>query len=392
MYTRYLMAATAILLGGLGCGGDTASPVAPGAVAPATAAATTALDFRDISAGFHHTCGLTTGNRAYCWGDAPDGSVHLSPVAVPGGLRFRQISARLDYTCAVGMDYLVYCWGSRNNLGQLGDGTTLPHGVPAPVSGGHRFQQVAAGLDHTCAVSYHNGPIYCWGYNGRGEIGDGTTSLIRQHLTPVKVASDLVFKRVAVGAAHTCAVTTDNRAYCWGSNELGQLGDSSSAPLRTLPVRVSGNRRVRLISAGILHSCAVTTEGRAFCWGHGLDGELGNGKKYLSFWPRAVAGGGIFQQLTSGIWHNCAVTTDGQAYCWGLGGTGQLGDGDRNMEPRPVAVLGGLEFRQLAGGDEHSCGITVAGVGYCWGDNDEGTLGNGTTESSLEPVKIAGAK
>jgi len=391
MYKRYLLAATAMLLGGFGCGGDTESPVEPAAVSPTTAAATTALEFREISASFHHTCGLTTDGRAYCWGNGADSSVHLSPVAVPGELLFRQISAGLDYTCGVAMDYLVYCWGSTNGAGQLGDGTTTPHSKPALVSGGHRFQQVDAGMSHTCAVSYHDGPIYCWGYNGRGQIGDGTTSISSPRLTPVQVASTLLFKRVATGAGHTCAVTTDNWAYCWGNNDLGQLGDSSSAPFRARPVRVAGNRHFRLISAGMEHNCAVTPEGRAFCWGHGLDGQLGNGKRYLSFWPRAVAGGLSFQQLTSGSWFNCGVTTAFQAYCWGMGGTGQLGDTQTATALRPEAVVGGLDFRQLSGGDEHTCGVTIAGVGYCWGDNDEGTLGNGTTESSLVPVKIAGA-
>jgi alpha-tubulin suppressor-like RCC1 family protein len=388
VYKRYLVVASAIMLGGFGCGGDSRSPTEPAPASPATAASTAVLKFQELSAGIHHTCGLTSDGKAYCWGFGADGSVNLSPVAVAGGRRFRQISAGYDFTCGVGTDYLVYCWGSTNISGQLGDGTTTPHSAPAPVTGDHHFQQVDAGAYHACAVSYHNGPVYCWGANSFGQLGDGTTTSRRR---PVAVASSLLFKRIGTGWEHSCAVTTDNWAYCWGGNRYGQLGDSTSVLRRNRPVRVAGNRHFRLISTGFLHSCAVTPTGRAFCWGHGLDGELGNGKTYLSFWPRAVAGGLYFQQLTSGAWYNCAVTTDFRAYCWGHNGTSQLGDGTRNFGLRPVAVIGGLEFRQVTGGDEHTCGVTTTGAGYCWGANDQGELGNGTTGPSTSPVKVAGA-
>jgi len=378
-----------LVLAVMGCREDTGVPTEPHASLQPPVAATTGLQFQQLSAGFHHTCGLTTGGRGYCWGLVADATETTTPVAIPGNLRFRQLSAGLDYTCGITRDFLAYCWGTTNSSGQLGDGTTVPHDTPGRVAGEHRFRQVDAGTYHTCAVSYPEGQLYCWGANFNGQLGDRTTASRR---TPGRVASTLRFRQVATGWEHTCAVTIDAWAYCWGSNRFGQVGDSTEVGRRFRPVRVAGNRRFWEIGAGNAHSCALTRAGRAFCWGHGLDGELGNVKAYLSFWPRAVTGGLYFQQLSAGAWFNCATTTDNQAYCWGLGGTGQLGDGTHNMRLTPVPVIGGLEFQQLAAGDEHTCGLTPAGKAYCWGDNDQGELGNGTTDPSTSPVPVTAAK
>jgi alpha-tubulin suppressor-like RCC1 family protein len=212
----------------------------------------------------------------------------------------------------------------------------------------------------------------------------------------VAVARGHRFRQVSAGGSHTCAVTTSNLAYCWGDNEYGQIGDSTELPRRLRPSRVAGGRQFRQVDAGTYHSCGVTVGERAFCWGNGRDGQIGNGRTYLSFWPRAVAGGLNFERVSAGLFHTCGETTTNRAYCWGSNTFGQVGDGTETFERlTPTAVAGGLHFTQLSVGEWHSCGNTSAGVAYCWGDDFFAQLGDGRSgfdaESSV-PVAVIGPR
>jgi alpha-tubulin suppressor-like RCC1 family protein len=387
--------APALLVAALGCQEDATSPASrEDRAAPALAAtATTALAFYQISASIQ-TCGVTTANVVYCWGyrvegPADDGTPthRLTPLAVAGGLTFRQVSANFYHTCGITTDYRAYCWGT-NFLGQLGDGTTTDHLTLAPVAGGLRFRQISVGLSpQTCGVTYADRQVYCWGGNGHGELGDGTTT---SRLTPVAVAGGRQFRGVSAGGDHTCGVTTSSEAFCWGSNRYGQIGDSSTAILRRRPTRIAGGHLFRQVSAGWQHTCAMTLADRAYCWGNGREGQIGNGKTYLSFWPRRVAGGLSFGRVSAGFQHTCGETTTNRAYCWGDNFGGALGDGTYTARLTPVAVVGGLAFSQLSAGGGNTCGVTPASVGYCWGSNIYGQLGDGTETNRLTPTPVAG--
>ena len=397
------------LLVTLGCREDTTSPTAP-ETAPVLATAASALAFYQVSAGGNHTCGVTTDNRAYCWGAAFNGQLgngtttwRLRPVAVAGTLRFRQVSAAANHTCAVTTDYRAYCWGS-NTDGKLGDGTETDRLRPVPVAGGLRFRQVDGGDDQTCAVTYPDNRAYCWGYHAEGGLGDGTFQP-RARLTPTAVAGGLRFRQVSTGggqsnpprgepfAGHSCGVTTTDEAFCWGPNTVGQLGigGTTGGGDHASPTRVAGEHRFRQIEAGSAFTCAVTTTNRAFCWGNGRQGQIGDGKTYLRFSPSAVAGLHSFGRVTTGYSHTCGETTLNRAYCWGSNGSGQLGDGTTTQRLTPVLVAGGHFFSQVsAGGTEfgaHTCGKTAAAVAYCWGEG--GQLGDGTTTDRHKPVAVA---
>jgi alpha-tubulin suppressor-like RCC1 family protein len=384
----------ALLLSAPGCREDVPSPLAPDQP-PALATATTALAFSQVSGGYLFTCGLTTGNRAYCWGynvqsQLGDGTAieRHRPVPVAGTLRFRGISAGAIVGCGVTTDFRAYCWGA-NDFGELGDGTNKYRSTPVAVAGGHLFRQVETNWKHTCGVSYPDDLAYCWGENLDGELGDGTRTT---RLKPVPVAGGLHFRRVSVGWSHTCGVTTDNRIFCWGLNNDGQVGDSSTAARRLKPSRVGRTRQWHDVDAGAYHTCAVTTSDRAFCWGNGSRGELGNGQSNPSFWPRAVAGTLSFHRVSAGYEHTCGEAAGDKTYCWGYSGFGQLGGGLFIDNPRkPVAVAGGLALKQVSAGGFHTCGRTLAGVGYCWGYNAYGALGDGTTIDRFTPVPIAAA-
>jgi alpha-tubulin suppressor-like RCC1 family protein len=304
-------------------------------------------------------------------------------------LTFRQVSAEFGRTCGTTLNNLAYCWGS-NVQGRLGDGTTTRSLRPVAVTGGLQFRQVSEGGNHTCAVTTSD-RAYCWGDNQFGQFGDGTNS-VESH-SPVAVAGGLSFKQVSAGGLQTCGVTTANQAYCWGENQANELGiiGGSGTEQRT-PALVKGGRQYRQITAGGEHQCAITTANKAFCWGRNGSGQVGNGTTTdIQSTPVAVAGGLLFSSLSAGgDDYTCGITTAMVAYCWGLNTEGQLGDGTQHARTIPTKVIGGKQFGQISAGQSHTCAVTPASVAYCWGDNAAGDVGNGNTFHRLQPTLVAG--
>jgi alpha-tubulin suppressor-like RCC1 family protein len=367
----------------LGCRDDTESPTGPEPGPALATGSAQALTFRQVSAGDFHSCGVTSDNRAFCWGQnhagqLGDGSTDndATPVAVAGELRFLQVSAGVSYTCGVTTDNRAYCWG-QNAFGKLGNGTTTLSLQPVAVAGGHRFRQVSAGNLHTCGVTTSD-VTFCWGNNRYGQLGDG--SEFRRRVRPVQVAGGLRFRRASAGGigehGHTCGVTFDDRGYCWGYGGDGQIGDGKTFQRRT-PRAVAGGLRFRQVVAGgthsgafASHSCGVTTDDRAYCWGSNDRGQLGDGTTTTRLKPVVVAGGIRFVGVSPGYDHTCGVTTGSAAYCWGYNYSGQLGDGSPLGDGEhlsPVAVAGGLRFSAVRTGQVHSCGVTTDDRAYCWG-------------------------
>jgi alpha-tubulin suppressor-like RCC1 family protein len=390
----------AILAATVGCGEDAQSPTAP-ELGPAVAGrAAHELSFRQVSAGFSDTCGVTSDNSIYCWGQNTLGQLgdgtttdRLTPVAVVGGLRFRQVSAGARHTCGITLHNVAYCWGA-NFAGQLGDGTSTDRPTPVAVAGGLRFREVSASAngDHTCGVTTEN-VAYCWGANFNAQLGDGTTNNFRP--TPVAVAGGLRFRQVTAGGIHTCGVVTGHRAYCWGTNFFGQFGNGmiDNGPqivLTPTPVAVAGGLRFHQVDAGSIHTCGLTPRNFAYCWGNNEFGLLGDGTTTNRLTPVAVAGGLRFRQVSAGEnFHTCGVTTANVAYCWGRNFSGLLGDGTTANHPTPVAVAGGLRFRQVSAGSVHTCGVATGNRAFCWGNNLLGQLGDGTTSAHFTPVAVA---
>jgi alpha-tubulin suppressor-like RCC1 family protein len=388
----------ALVVAALGCREDAQSPTAPESGPALDIKSAAALSVRQVSAGGNHTCGVTRDDRAYCWGNNREGQLgdgtttqRLTPVLVAGGHQFRQVSAGFGHTCGVTTDYRAYCWGD-NFDGELGDGTTTDRHTPVLVAGGRRFRQVSAGSFHTCGANLFD-HAFCWGGNFRGQLGDGTTT---DRLTPVHVhARGLRFRLVSAGNAHTCGVATDASAYCWGNNFKGQLGDGTTTR-RLTPVAVRRGLSFRQVRAGgFAHTCGVTTNDQAYCWGLNNEGQLGIGTSGFAqrrLRPVAVLGGLQFRAVSAGNGnYTCGVTTGSLAYCWGHNGFGELGDGTTTRRLTPVAVVGGLQFPRVSAGSFHTCGVATNALAYCWGDNFDGQLGDGTTTDRPRPVPVAGA-
>ena len=308
-------------------------------------------------------------------------------------LPFRQIANGSSYNCGLTADGVIYCWGV-NNLGQLGDGTFTSRSTPRPIPGSRRYRQITGGGGHVCAVAI-NDRAYCWGANATGELGDGTRA---DRTKSTAVLGGLRFRLLSAGLFHTCGVTLDDRAYCWGTNKQGQLGDGTDEPRRLQPVAVAGTRRFRVVSAGASHTCGINLDGKAFCWGHGKSGEIGDGTTSVRRTPRAVSGGLTFSDISTGLAaqsgnynFTCGVTTSDRAYCWGGNIDGQLGDGTTARRLRPVAVTGGLRFASVSARMGYACGLTTADAAWCWGRDDHGQLGDGgpTSGSPSRPFPTA---
>jgi alpha-tubulin suppressor-like RCC1 family protein len=337
-----------------------------------------------------------------------DGKVGTSTVTVspkfPAAV-FSSVTSAGAHTCGLTSSGVAYCWG-RGESGQLGVpppvttclDSTFPCGlVPFLVSGGLSFTQLAGGGAHTCGLT-SDGSAWCWGSNSNGQLGDGT--LTARH-APVLVATEMKFSRIGAGFDHTCAITSAGAAWCWGRNNRGQLGNGTTTRQLT-PVAVIAPAGVLFdqISPGGVEfggfTCARSITSHAWCWGANDQGQLGSGAR--DFVVHAVAepvsGQLEFVTIVAGQGnHTCGATADGTAFCWGGNRNGALGDGTNLDSFLPLKVQG-VNLRQLTVGGYfeggHSCGLTSTGEAWCWGDNEVGAVGDGTTGGRRIPVAVAG--
>jgi alpha-tubulin suppressor-like RCC1 family protein len=372
-----------------------------------------------LTMGISHTCGLTAGGEAFCWGRNENGRLgdatttdRSSPVPVAGDLTFRTLSAGVTHTCGITTAGATYCWGT-NHLGQLGDGTTVDRPVPESVAGGPQLVSLDLGGAYSCGLTA-GGAAYCWGSNVHGQFGNGKElvegacdlhfssrppEVIRPYCTsPVPAALGLPMRTLGTGSWHACGSTLEGTVYCWGGNSAGQVGDSTTTP-RSTPVAVASDLAYADLSGGTQYACALRVEGVPDCWGHLPYGYLQEHSTHeenllnLPTVPEPVATGLKFRSVSVGSAVACGLTDDGAAHCWGDNLHGALGDGTTrgpNGSPRmtPGPVLGERRFQTLVAGYYRACGLTAEGVAYCWGRNDYGQLGDGTTQDRLEPVMV----
>ena len=248
------------------------------------------------------------------------------------------------------------------------------------------FTVLAAGSFHSCGLT-SDGKAYCWGANTEGELGNGTTT---GRSAPTAVAGALAFTSLALGYQYTCGLTSSGAAYCWGYNFYGELGDGTLGTNRLTPTAVAGGVTFASLTINYQHTCGLTSAGVAYCWGYNASGRLGDGTTTDRFTPTQVVGGLTFTSLAAGGIHTCGLTSGGTAYCWGENANGEIGDGTTTDRLAPTRVIGGLTFTILRTGYGHNCGLTSDGTTNCWGYNAFGELGDGTTTSRLRPTPVVG--
>jgi alpha-tubulin suppressor-like RCC1 family protein/tRNA A-37 threonylcarbamoyl transferase component Bud32 len=259
---------------------------------------------------------------------------------------------------------------------------TAPAAAPpsAPVANA-RVRVVAGGM-HTCMIAA-DGRAFCWGGNDRGQIGNGGMS---RAPSPSVVSIDMRLVTIAAGLSHSCAIARGGAALCWGSNDHGQLGDRTMAQ-HTIPVRVAGSHTFTDITVGASHTCALDDNGSAWCWGSNAHGQLGTAGEDVTQ-PVPVAWKGRFTSVTAGWTFTCGIDASGRAMCWGDDSAGELGDGGTADRRAPVWVAGEHVFIAIAAGSAHACGITPQGEAYCWGRNSGGQLGDGTRNDHPSPARV----
>ncbi len=401
-------------------------------------------------------CVLTADNFVYCSGFNAYGQLGnntttdaTTPVQVTNsgalsGKTISGISAGAYTTCATTTDYKVYCWGNNTN-GELATGNTTNSSVPVGITwkpyavdfNGDPATNVTT-LSNTqiqVTTPQHDvgiSNITAVDGNNRAQVvlpnaftfTPPTPTLASISPTSGVAAGGTAFTlsgtnlgqymgNLSSGGWHNCGINAGGLAYCWGNNGNGQLGDGTTTSRSTqTPVNTSGvlaGKTIVQIAAGIWSTCALTSEGKVYCWGANTDGQLGNGSTTQSTTPVAVDTSGALNgktvvqiavsqsYTTTGTSYTarpsaCAVTSDGGVYCWGDNAQGQLGDGSTTGRLSPVAVntsgaLNGKKVTQITMGVAHVCATTSDISLYCWGDNTFGGLGNGNTTDSNSPVE-----
>ena len=354
--------------GNLGVGSLTGSPL------PLSISLPAGVRLRSISAGAFHSLAIGSDGKAYAWGRDDSGQLgndaalayKVSPVlvATPVGVHFTRVAAGGYHSLALGDDGRVYAWGQDAN-GALGNDAALankPTPVRVALPAGVRATAISAGFATSLTIG-NNGVTYSWGYDAFGELGNDAARVNRP--TPVAVALPAGVHATAIscGGHHSLLLADNGRTYSWGWDDFGQLGDGATLTSHSIPVTVATPAGVRFtrVSAGGRHSLAIGTDGKAYAWGSDLYGQLGNDAALVNR-PTPVAVAlpvGVYPSILSGGGdHSLVLTSSGAVYAWGLDSDGQLGnDAALVNRPTPVHVVFSTAALAVSAGYYHSLAV-----------------------------------
>ena len=263
---------------------------------------------------------------------------------------------------------------------------------------------ISAGSYHSIAVN-SNGDLYSWGWNGQGQLGNGTNTDSNVPL-PVRAAGTPMAGKKIVHVStggnfykgSSLALSSEGKVYSWGANDQGQLGNGT-ATNSNLPVEVKtegtpmAGKKIIQTAIGVTHSMALDSEGKVYSWGENVNGLLGTGDAIPTLSPVLVRTGGTpmagkkIVQISAGGAHSMALDSEGNIYAWGWGGEGQLGNGENNNSNVPILVkkegtgLEGKTIKKVMAGGMFSMVLTSDGSLYSWGKNNYGQIGDGTTNN-----------
>lgn len=354
------------------------SVVAQTTVTPTVTVLTAPTSFATISGTWSHTCALTAAGAAYCSGGGSNGELGNgtrnggSWIAVTGGLTFVDLQAGQDQTCGLTAPGALYCWGN-NSSGSIGQDTidrtptgTVLYLSPTLVVGGHSWRQFSVGAHKAvCAVTTDDAP-YCWGHNDLYQVGRAPLAASNPYVLPPN--GGLAYHAVGEGAFGGCGVTPAGATYCWGWSSLFVAsGPNSPDPhlLPNLPPLVS-------VSAGDAAACGLTAAGAAWCWGDAYGGALGGGAYVALDAPSAdrwsgatpVAGAHTFRKVSAGAGDDaCGLTTSDELYCWGV--RYHQGAAGTPVTPQRIGPTG-TAFRDVNVGMLWTNAIDTNGKVYQW--------------------------
>lgn len=340
-----------------------------------------------LSANLSGFC-LTESVSELCWGKSTTSEVaipyakaftgHLAVSSVLYGKTIKKYSFGVETVCAIASDDKLYCWGDT-----LGNGSVLYSGIPVAVDtsgvlNGKTMIDVDVSNYTACAID-SDFKLYCWGVNTDGQLGAGNGPSASS-LIPVAVAGAVTFKDVKIGEDHVCAIATDDRVYCWGRNDYGQIGngsliDSDSPQLVDFSAFAPGLTASSLYVEDHLN-CIIASDGKPYCWG-----GLGNVDTTPKSYDNGAITGLTVQKLSMSSNTVCVIASDNFGYCSGSNGYGELGVGSTTSSVVFVAVnqVGDLSagFKEISVHSFRVCAIALSGKAYCWGN---GGIGDGAAD------------
>jgi len=344
------------------------------------------------------TLGYVRSDTLWTWGSNYLGQLgdntttdRSSPVTTAGaGTTWCQVGSGYRHITAIKTDGTLWTWG-YNGCGQLGDGTTTDRSSPVTTAGaGTSWCQVGSSFLHTTAVKT-DGTLWTWGRNRYGRLGDGTTT--NRSSPGTTAGAGTTWCQVSAGYAHTVAIKTDGTLWTWGGNGCGRLGTDTTTSRSSPGTTDGGGTTWCQVGSGYSHIAAIKTDGTLWTWGSNYYGELGDGSDTDQSSPVTTAGAGTtWCQTSASYYHTAAVKTDGTLWTWGNNYSGQLGDGSDTNRISPVTTAGaGTTWCQVGSGRNHTMAVKTDGTLWTWGANFDGQLGDNTTTVQSSPVTTAGA-
>ena len=315
--------------------GDTEKRATPSQVGHRT-------DWAGLDAGFDHTCATRTDHSLWCWGSGRAGQLGLrqkggrtAPSRVGAETDWTSVVAGYTHTCGIRTDHTLWCWGGGSFAGQLGLGDLKDRSRPTRVGTRTDWAVVRAGDSHTCATRI-NQTLWCWGYNGHGQLGLGD---LGNRSRPIQVGKRTDWSHISAGDGyHTCALRTNHTLWCWGFNGSGQLGGGDLAT-RTSPTQVGTSSNWHRLNAGHKQTCATRPHHTLWCWGLNNSGQVGVGDTTDRADPTQVGTGANWAAISAaGALHTCALRSNHTLWCWGDNAQGQLGVGDHEDRLVPTRV------------------------------------------------------
>jgi len=351
----------------------------------------TETDWASVATGDLHAVALKKNRTLWTWGynwtgQLGDGTTvqRNSPVQIGHDDDWQAIAAGFDHTVGLKTDGTLWAWG-RNYEGQLGDGTMVgSKEVPAQVGQESDWIQVSSGQSHIVSLK-SNMSLWAWGKNNLGQLGDGSTV---NKGSPVQIDTVNDWTEISAGYNHTMALKSDGTLWGWGENWAGQLGDGTTADKHT-PIQIGTENDWDKISAGESDTVASKKNGTLWAWGTNWAGQLGDGTKTQKVYPDQVGNENDWAEIAAGRGgHTVALKKNGTLWIWGENEFGQLGDGTTDDRTLPVQMGKGTDWDLAAPGRNHTMGLKSNGTLWAWGDNYYGQLGNGLKAFRSSPVMV----
>lgn len=373
-----------------------------------------------------YTCGIRTDGTAWCWGDRLEGQLGNgttenvpAPTRVSGGATWASVSVGVYHGCGIRVDRSGWCWGGGYGESLRGSSTQAETSlVPTQIPGGHEWQELSAGAGYSCGVG-DAGRLWCWGDNDHqdsGRLGNGTATSTYDLSEVVEPGP---WRSVSAGVGHTCGIKEDATAWCWGQNDVGELGSGTDDPYVTRPVEVDGGNLWSAVVTDWRRTCGIQAGGSLWCWGDvGVLGgapssrvpqQVGTATSWtgLSSSGEAVCATNSAGELwcwedgagarEEGTWTSadvgaskCGIQPDQTVSCWGLNDSGQLGGGTTDPWPEERSVTLWGQWRAVDVQAGTVCAVHSDASLWCWGFRGEGLLGNGTAWYVTRPTPVLG--